>query len=218
MINVTITTNMGRDYATCDEHSTIKSVLDEKNVNYGVGMISLDGATLRPGDINKTFADMGVTNSCFLSVVVKHDNAADGEEVSAPAAVAAVQIAASVVTIKSAFTAAELNMVKTFRPEALTIFDTESGHKVPKFTVGVSTVGDGSVGAAGVSYGVRPASDGKAMMVMEIPNGVEDAKEWAADKIGAAILHVRKIEAGLAGVIAEIKGEQDQVKAAITVL
>ena len=218
MINVTITTNMGRDYITCDEHDTVKSALEAKGVNYSVGMISLDGAPLRNGDINKSFAELGTTDSCFLSVIVKHDNAADGEEVSAPAAVAGVQIAASVVTVKSAFTPEELKMVKKFRPDALTIFDTEGGHKIPKFTIGVSSVGNGSVGTAGLSYGARAAADGKAMMVMEIPEGVDKVKEWAADTIGVAILKVRQIEGALASVIAEIKGEQAQVAAAITVL
>ena len=222
MINVTITSNLGRTYANPDEHETIKSVLDANDIGYSTGMISLDGATLRPGDINKTFADMGVTEKCFLSVVVKADNASDevsgDDAVQAARSEAAIIIAGSVVTMKSAFTPEELKLVGKFRPAALTIFETEDGHKVPKFSIGVSSVGNGSVSVAGVSYANRTAADGKAMMVMEIPEGVTDVKKWAADKIGVAILKVRQIEAGIDAVLTEIKGEQSKVADAITII
>lgn len=220
MINVIVSNNMDRNTVPVDEHVTIKSVLESQDINYSVGMISIDGATLKPGDINKTFADMGVTDKCYLSVIVKADNAADCVENVTPAAPAEakVMIAGSVVTIESAFTPDEINTVKKFRPAALSLFGEENGRKTPTFTVGIANAGNGSVGSAGVSYGVRTSAAGKAMVVMEIPAGIEKVKEWAADMIGVSILKLREVEAALPAVIAEIKGEQKKVADAITML
>ena len=75
MIKVTIGTNTNRKNVNVDPNRTIKSVLDEQNVNYATGILQLDGATLQPGEINKTFADFNITESCYLISVVKADNA-----------------------------------------------------------------------------------------------------------------------------------------------
>ena len=75
MIRVTIGTNTNRKSVTVDPNRTIKSVLDENEVNYITGTLHLDGATLQPGEINKTFADFNITESCYLISVVKADNA-----------------------------------------------------------------------------------------------------------------------------------------------
>ncbi len=75
MIRVTIGTNTNRRSITVDPNRTIKSVLDEQDINYTTGTLHLDGATLQPGEINKTFTDFGITESCYLISVVKADNA-----------------------------------------------------------------------------------------------------------------------------------------------
>lgn len=75
MIKVTIGTNTNRKAVNVDPNRTIKSVLDEQDVNYATGILQLDGATLQPGEINKSFADFGITDSCYLISVVKADNA-----------------------------------------------------------------------------------------------------------------------------------------------
>lgn len=75
MIKVTIGTNTNRRSVNVDPNRTIKSVLDEQGINYTTGTLHLDGATLQPGEINKTFADFGITDSCYLIAVVKADNA-----------------------------------------------------------------------------------------------------------------------------------------------
>jgi hypothetical protein len=75
MIKVTIGTNTNRKAVNVDPNRTIKSVLDEQGINYTTGTLHLDGATLQPGEINKTFADFGITESCYLISVVKADNA-----------------------------------------------------------------------------------------------------------------------------------------------
>lgn len=75
MIKVILGTNTNRKSITVDPNRTIKSVLDEQNIHYATGILQLDGATLQPGEINKTFADFNITESCYLISVVKADNA-----------------------------------------------------------------------------------------------------------------------------------------------
>lgn len=224
MINVAVSSNMGRTTIPVDEHTTIKSVLDSQNVNYAVGMVSIDGATLIPGDINKTFADFGVTDKCFLSVIVKADNACD--EVSAcdsdchepteRRTAARILVAGSCATIESGYTLDELKLIQKFRPAALSTFEVQDGHKTPTFTIGVATAGNGSVGSVGASFCPRQSAAGKAMIVLQIPETETDAVKWAADYVGVAILKIRKIEAGLDDVLAEINAEKAEVVGAVT--
>lgn len=75
MIKVTLGTNLKRESQLVEENSTLRSALEAAGIDYSVGMITLDGATLRPGDLDKTFAEHGITEKCFLLSVVKADNA-----------------------------------------------------------------------------------------------------------------------------------------------
>lgn len=80
MITVTAGNNLNRHPYIIDEHTTLKKCFEDAEVNYNVGLNSLDGSTLKPGDLNKTFADFGYDGSeghdaCYLLNVVKTDNA-----------------------------------------------------------------------------------------------------------------------------------------------
>jgi len=79
MIKVYLGNNVDRwlanDGAGIDPNRTLKSVLDENNIDYSKTPMTLDGATLRPGDLDKTFLDFGVTSQCFLLSIQKLDNA-----------------------------------------------------------------------------------------------------------------------------------------------
>ena len=55
--------------------TTLRSALEAHDIDYTRGM-NLDGVTLGAGDLDKTFAQMGVTaDKCFLVSVAKQDNA-----------------------------------------------------------------------------------------------------------------------------------------------
>lgn len=80
MIKVTIGNNVNRESVIIDENTTLRAALEDKGIDYSVGMTSLDGSTLEPGALDKTFAEFGYTgeeghNKCFLLNVVKTDNA-----------------------------------------------------------------------------------------------------------------------------------------------
>lgn len=80
MINLTVGDNAGRTSVIIDENTTLRQALEGNNVDYSTGLTSLDGSTLKPGDLNKTFAELGYNGQvghdrCFLLNVKKLDNA-----------------------------------------------------------------------------------------------------------------------------------------------
>ncbi|MCD8376443.1 MAG: hypothetical protein LUD69_05820 [Oscillospiraceae bacterium] len=58
-----------------DSTATLRQVLEDAGIDYTQGVMHLDGAALQPGDLDKTFADFGITERAFLLNVVKATNA-----------------------------------------------------------------------------------------------------------------------------------------------
>lgn len=75
MIKVIIGNNVKRETKIVDENVTLRQALEDAGVDYTKGSVNMDGATLGPGDLDKTFAQHGITEKCFLLQVVKADNA-----------------------------------------------------------------------------------------------------------------------------------------------
>lgn len=75
MIKVVVGNNLKRETKIVNSTATLRQVLEEAGVDYTRGSVHLDSATLGPGDIDKTFAQMGITEKCYLLQVVKADNA-----------------------------------------------------------------------------------------------------------------------------------------------
>ena len=76
MIKVTIGTNTDRSSVIVEPNRTLRSILDEKEIDYTRGTLHLDGASLKPGDLDKTFTTLGIIEKCYLISVVKADGAA----------------------------------------------------------------------------------------------------------------------------------------------
>lgn len=80
MIRVTTGNNINREHVVIDENTTLRACLESKGIDYSRGSMMLDGCNLKPGDLNKTFADFGYDGtpghtSCYLLSMVKTDNA-----------------------------------------------------------------------------------------------------------------------------------------------
>lgn len=75
MIKVTIGNNVKRKTEIHEETTTLRQALEDAEIDYTRGTMNLDGSTLNPGDLDKTFADFGIAEKCFLLNVVKADNA-----------------------------------------------------------------------------------------------------------------------------------------------
>lgn len=75
MVRVTVGNNVKRDKVVVDSSTTLRAVLIDAGIDYNRGAMHLDGASLKPGDLDKTFEDFGIAEECYLLNVVKTDNA-----------------------------------------------------------------------------------------------------------------------------------------------
>lgn len=207
MIKVYVGNNLNRTPVMVDEGSTLRSTLEQNNIDYSIGMTSLDGSTLAPGDLDKTFADFGITQQCFLICTVKADNAAS------------IKIVGRACVIESGVSLDDVKKIQKYRPTALTLYETENGKKEPVFAVGISKANsNGSINPNGASFGTTPTDAGKAAITLLVPEDCDDLKKWARETIGAAILQLKKVEEKLPEVLSEVAAEMDDIDAAITVM
>ena len=75
MIRVTIGNNTTRKNVIVDSNTTLRQALEANGIDYTHGAMMLDGVTLQPGAMDKTFAEFGIAESCYLLSVQKADNA-----------------------------------------------------------------------------------------------------------------------------------------------
>lgn len=75
MVKVVVGNNVKRETKIVESSATLRSVLEDAGVDYTRGVMHLDGSSLNPGDLDKTFSHFGITEKCFLLNVVKADNA-----------------------------------------------------------------------------------------------------------------------------------------------
>lgn len=75
MVKVTVGNNVKRESVIVDSNTTLRTVLEDAGIDYTRGVMHLDGSSLNPGDLDKTFEDFHIGEKCFLLNVVKADNA-----------------------------------------------------------------------------------------------------------------------------------------------
>lgn len=77
MIRVTVINNTDRQVITIPKETSISEAFEMCGVDYSTGYKTIDGAALNPGEVNKSFEELGYAtgSSCRLVNVVKADNA-----------------------------------------------------------------------------------------------------------------------------------------------
>ena len=75
MIRVTVGNNVNRETVTVNDQTTLRAILEQQGIDYSRGNLTLDGSTLQPGALDKTLAEHGIKEKCFLMQIVKADNA-----------------------------------------------------------------------------------------------------------------------------------------------
>lgn len=75
MVQVIMGSTLERKTVVLSPDTTLRQALEDNGIDYTSGTMHLDGAPLGPGDLNKSFADLGVTERCYLLQVVKASNA-----------------------------------------------------------------------------------------------------------------------------------------------
>jgi len=70
MLKIVVGNTVKRETVIVDDNTTLRSVLESAEIDYSRGAMHLDGSSLNPGDLDKTFADFGIAEKCFLLNVV----------------------------------------------------------------------------------------------------------------------------------------------------
>ncbi|MDR9824985.1 hypothetical protein RCJ22_05100, partial [Vibrio sp. FNV 38] len=141
----------------------------------------LDGVTLRPGDLDKSFDDFGIAETCYLLSVQKADNAA------------CAKIAGRALVIVSGVSLEDIKTVKKYRPEALLLHGGEDNKEI-LYAISAGK-GVGSINNVGAEFGgMAHDGSGKATITIILPDDVKDAKEYVSDTYGRKLLLINKIE------------------------
>ncbi len=207
LISVVIANNARRSTKVLDDSTTLRQALEEAQVDYSMSSPWLDGCALQPGDLDKSFADFGVTDHCQLTSIVKTTNAMT------------VKVVDNVCIFESGLTPDELRFLASQSPESLAQINHASDDvDVVEFIVGVSPSGEGSVSRFGVLYNELPGSNGKARVSVQVPSGLEDVKEYLLDTYGDQIRRLSAIEAGLPCALEQARSARAELAAKIQVI
>lgn len=201
MIKVTVGNNLARKSVIVPETSTLREILEANEVNYNTGMTSLDGATLAPGDIDKTFADFGITEKCYLLNVVKADNAAN------------ISILGEAAVLTSMFQMENLKTILKYKPSALVVQDEET--KEETFRVNIAKSGAGHMNRYGISFSPTPDKNGWAQVTVSLPEEHGNPKDYIEDAYGETILNLKKLENKMFSILGEIEVARKAIRDSI---
>ena len=116
------------------------------------------------------------------------------------------KIVGNAAVITSTLTLEQIKKVeKSARKDALVLKGGEDG-KTPVFRVATG-YGDGNINAVGAEFANASREGGYAQITLLIPSDVENAKEYVADKYGAALTNLAKVEEKLPEVVSVIDAE-----------
>lgn len=200
MINITLITNNGRHTEPISEDNTIREILDANHVNYAASVVQLDGCALRPGDMDKTFADFGITDNCYLTAVVKADNAAK------------VTVIGEAAVVTSGLKLEDIKLAKKYRPEALKLVE----DKQVVFAVDVTSRSAGSINKNGATFSETTDSEGFATITMTIDRD-GDVEKKLTDEIGMGLLKLNQVEEAFGDQLDSIHADQAKIKELISI-
>ena len=197
MIKVTIVSNNPRATVFVPKTKTVRQILEENNVAYANAAVSMDGCTLRPGDMDKSLEQHGITEKTTLSALANKDNAAQ-----------AVIIGSSCV-IKSALTPDEIKQLKKLSPESLILTD-EDGEPIFALDIDESTPGD--INKIGACFGNATSADGKATITIVLDPTAENPVELVYEKLGTALSYLDEMETQLADVLPSLAEKEARIR------
>lgn len=130
---------------------------------------------------------------------------------------AKINVLGNACVITSSLTLEQIKTLEKYRPTALQLTEKDEDG-CPVTTFAVSTGAEGKVGRYGITFNEPSRDDAKkATVTVMIPNGIADAKSYVADKYGAIISNLNKVEEAYATAAAEVEAERQAILGAITV-
>lgn len=130
---------------------------------------------------------------------------------------AKITIAGDSIVITSSKTLDEIKDLEKYRPKALRLYERdEDGNNTEVFRVASGSFG--VINGNGAVFASATHDDQKlASITMPIPVGVDNAVDYAAEKIGVAITMLNKVEAQFEDAVNAVAAEKAEVRECITV-
>lgn len=75
IVNVKVGTNLNRTTVAVTSDTTIRTILEQQEINYATTTVFLDGSTMQPGDMDKTLDDFNIGETCYIIASQKTENA-----------------------------------------------------------------------------------------------------------------------------------------------
>lgn len=130
---------------------------------------------------------------------------------------AKIIVAGEAVVITSSMKLTDLETIKKYNPKALVLMGGEDG-KEPVFCIGVNRGKTGSINQFSVDFGAETRDDKKLATMTLMTSGVTgDVKEFVADKYGAALMLLNKLEATLPAALEAIAADKKAILENITI-
>lgn len=110
----------------------------------------------------------------------------------------------------------DIAMLEKYKPEGLVLKEVgDDGKAVEVFRIG-SGSGNGTIGKYGANFGAATNAEGFAVVTVQIPEGVDDAVGFIADKFGPALMKLNKVEAQIPDALAAVEFEREEILENIT--
>ena len=203
LTKVSVSNGLDGKNITAESTRTLRSLLEEANVNYGHGLLQFNGSILPVTALDDTLDSLveNPDSTQILRMTVKADNAVN-----------AIIAGSSLVLVSSA-TPDQIKTLKKYRPDALCSKD-KDGKATNDYSISIEN-GDGYISNIGTIFTTRTDAEGHATMTVTIPNDVKDVKKYNQDKYRYAMLNIRKIEEGFEAALSEAKAEQADISSMI---
>ena len=203
MVKVTVITTAGRKSDIFEETKTPKDILEYFDIDYSVATNSLDSERLNAAKMNMSLRDLGVTNECRLSSIVKIDNAAK------------LVIAGAAAVLTSDVKLEDWKRIQEMSGESLTLVDEDDE---PFFKVSVGE-GPGAASEYGIEFADETTNqDGKATVTVLLDPTAEDKVGLVKKKIGPALLNLIELEKEVPNILKEIEDMEKQIDQAIVLM
>ena len=193
--NITLITNGGKKKDLVNDSTTIREIYEKFGVNYDVCTNTIDSVPLQIGQLDKSLRELGCGENVRMSSIVKNDNAAE------------VVIAGSCAVIKSKFKLEDWMTALRYDPDLGLYNDCDESI----FKVFIDE-GPGSMNDHGVVFSDVADDNGYAIATVLIDPSIENKKEFIKEKIGLALLRLKKVEEGLEDVIKEAKDNDKEIE------
>ena len=203
MIKINLVSNEPKKTDIVSETMTVREFLEKHEINYAFGQTSIDGCTLKVGEMDKSFGEL-LGEGAERATVGFFGNKDNGAQ--------AIVVGSSCV-IKSSLTPDEIKRIKKFHPEAMTMVD-EDGE--PVFAVDIDERSPGSINCNGACFGNATSTDGMATITVLLDPTAEDTTELVYERLGSALADLSEMEDSFADIIPTLDEEEHKVRAMIT--